>query len=369
MLKRLLLVLVIAGAVFGGVFWLKTQQIQQGPGGQGGGPPPATVAVTEVREEQWHPKLLAVGTLTAYQGIFVTNEVAGTVREILFQSGQAVGEGDILFRLDDSVDRAELRGLVAERDLAVIKYNRLAKLLKDRSISQADVDEAKANLDNAEAQVASKQAVIAKKTIRAPFSGLLGIRTVDIGEFLAPGSKVVPLEALEPIFADFALPERHLRVLGAGQSVSVRVAAYPEGIFEGRVEAINPGVDVATRSVQVRAVLSNSEHKLRPGMFADIQVVLPDKNRVLTIPRLAVTFNPYGDAVFVVTEKNGKKVVERRQITTGEVQSGSVEVLEGLAVGETVVSAGHVKLHNGQEILIDSSVVPAQGAVLPGSKA
>ena len=363
MFKRMFFMLLVVGLLFGAIAYWKQQQMQANAARMSQPPPPATVATTEVQVETWQPRLATVGSLMAVQGISVTTEVAGTVREILFQSGHATQEGEVLVKLDDSVDQAELKGLLATRELAALKYHRLSRLLSDKSISQADVDEAKAQLESTEAQVASKRAVIAKKTIRSPFSGLLGIRQADIGEYLAPGAKIVPLESLNPIHVDFSLPERQFSSLKLNQAMLVRVAAYPGREFQGKISAINPGIDIATRNLQLRATLDNPERLLRPGMFADVEVLLPVQDKVLTIPRLAITYNPYGDSVFVIEEKDGKTLAQRRQISTGGVQKGRVEVLKGLEAGTRVVLAGQVKLRNGQAVRIDNSVVPQEGAV------
>lgn len=368
MLKRLLLMLVLAGLVFGGIFAWKMRQMEQQAAMSARPPPAATVAVTEVREETWQPRLSAVGSVEAAQGIFVTNEVAGKVSSILFESGQKVRLGEVILQLDDSVDQADLKGLIAERNLAEIKLQRLVKLLRDRSVSQADHDEAKAQLDGAEARVSAKQALISKKRVTAPFAGLLGIRKVDLGEYLPPGAQIVPLDALEPIYVDYSLPERYLSELKVGQSVSVTVAAHPNRAFEGRISAINPGIERSTRSVRIRATFTNPEHLLRPGMFAEVQTLLPARKNLLTLPRTAISYAPYGDAVFAIVEKDGKTTVERRPITTGAVQNGRVAV-EGLQSGDRVVVAGQVKLRNGQEVRIDNRVVPQEGTLPPGSKA
>jgi len=357
MFLRLFLLLLFLGLLLGGIFFLKQQQMQQ-QASMGGPPPPPAVAVAEVRQESWQPSLHAVGSLVANQGIFVTNEVAGQVREVLFESGQEAKRGDLLIQLDDSVDQADLRGLLAQRDLARIKLNRFGKLLKDRTASQSDYDEAKAQLDSAEASVAAKQALIAKKRIAAPFDGILGIRLVDVGEYLPPGSNIVPLNALDPIFADYSLPERRLPEIAVGKRVVVTVAAYPERSFAGSIAAINPGIDKKTRSVKVRAVLENGERLLRPGMFAEVSTLLPTRKGLLTVPRTAIGFAPYGDTVFLVQEQDGKTMVERRQVATGQAREGRVEIREGLAAGDRVVMAGQVKLHNEQPIKIDNSVLP-----------
>jgi membrane fusion protein (multidrug efflux system) len=356
MLIRLFLVVLFLGAILGGIFGWKQHQMQQQAAM--GGPPPPVVASAEVTQEDWRPRLTAVGSLVANQGIFVTNEVAGQVREIHFESGQSVEKGDLLVQLDDSVDQADLRGLIAQRDLAEIAVGRFGKLLKDRSASQSDYDEASAELDSAKAAVAAKKALIAKKRITAPFSGQLGIRILDLGEFLAPGSRIVPLDALEPIYADYSLPERHLPQIAVGKRVLVQVAAYQDQEFEGTIQALDPGVDEKTRSIKIRAILQNTDRLLRPGMFAEVSTLLPARERLLTLPRTAITFAPYGDTVFLISEQDGQTLVERRQVTTGQIQGGRVEILDGLVAGDEVVMGGQIKLRNSQPVTIDNSVVP-----------
>jgi membrane fusion protein (multidrug efflux system) len=288
--------------------------------------------------------------------VFVTTEVPGQVEKILFESGQRVAEGDVILQLDDSVDQADLEGLIAQLNLARLQFERARKLVKERSVSQSEYDQSRAQLDSAEATVASKRAVIAKKKIRAPFGGQLGIREVDVGEYLSPGARIVPLQALDPVHVDYTLPERHFDELVAGQTVRVEVQAYPERVFQGSISAINPGIDPGTRSVRLRATLDNPEQLLRPGMFAEVRTVLPARDDILTLPRTAVTYNPYGESVFVIVAQGDQQVVQNRRIKTGEVREGRVEIVDGLQAGELVVSAGQVKLRNGQPVTIDNSV-------------
>jgi membrane fusion protein (multidrug efflux system) len=364
MLKRLLLVLVLLVLIFGTLFGWKYHQMQKAAAARQL-PPPPLVAVTLVREEQWQPSLSAVGSLVAAAGIDVTNEVPGKVSAIRFESGGTVAAGQVLIELDATSDRAELEGLLAAQRLAELKYNRLAKLLADKSTSKADYDEAKALLDVAEAAAEAKRALIAKKQVRAPFSGLLGIREVNLGQYLAPGSAIVPLQSLDPIFVDFSLPERHLASLAVSQSVVLTVQAYPDVRFEGRIAALNPGVDQGTRSVKVRAALDNPGQRLRPGMFADVRVLLPVQQVVLTLPDTAITYAPYGDTVFVVQTGETGPTVQRRQVETGQTRDGRVEILEGLGAGERVVSAGQVKLRNGMTVAIDDRPAPGERTAVP----
>lgn len=365
MIKRLVLVLLGLSIVLGGIFGWKYRQGQATAALASMPPPPATVASADVREETWQPYLFAVGSLVATHGILVTNEVAGKVSEIRFESGQRVNAGDVLLQLEDSVDQADLAGLLAERRLAELQYRRRANLLKDQSVSRSEYDEAKARLENAEAQLASKRAVIQKKRIKAPFAGWLGIRRVDLGEYLAPGADIVPLESFAQIFVDYSLAERHFAQLAPGQKVEIEVQAYPEQIFEGRISALNPGIDPGTRSVRVRATLDNPDGRLRPGMFAQVRTALPARQQVVTLPQTAITYNPYGDAVFVIQQQDGGLAVQRRQVRTGEVRGGRVEVVAGLQPGERVVRAGQVKLRNGQSVQIDNSVALESGVSGP----
>jgi membrane fusion protein (multidrug efflux system) len=343
--------------VFGAIFGFKAYMGAKMGAMMSAPPPPAVVASAEARSESWSPVLSAVGSLVATQGVAVTNEVAGQVREINFRSGEKVKAGEVVVQLDDQVDRATLDGLVAERKLAEIQFKRARELFKEnQAVPEASVDEAQAKLDSARAHVVAQEALIAKKRIRAPFSGLLGIRQVNVGQFLNPGSPIVQLEALDPIYADFSLPERNFARLGVGQDVEVRVQSYGDQVFKGRIAALNPGVDAATRTVRVRAELDNPDGRLRPGMFAEVRLTLPEPRDVVVIPSMAVTYQPYGDSVFVVAEKDGATIAERRPIETGETRVGDVEVVKGLKSGETIVRAGHVKLRNGMPVKVDNSV-------------
>ncbi|AGA90635.1 RND family efflux transporter, MFP subunit [Thioflavicoccus mobilis 8321] len=352
MIRRILIVFAILAVLVAGLGFLKYRQIQQGMAEFSQPRPPATVSATEVRRETWTPRLHAVGSVVAVQGVMASNEVAGQVSDILFDSGAMVKRGDLLLQLDDTVDRADLAGLLADQQLAEIRRDRNARLLKSRAVSQEDFDEIAATLEKAQALVAAKRASIAKKAIRAPFDGQLGIRLVNLGQYLAAGSEIVPLQALDPVYVDFSLPERRIADVATGQTVEIQVVAYPERTFTGTIRAINPSVDSGSRNLQIRAELGNPELLLRPGMFAEVTTLLPTKDDVLTLPRQAIAFNTYGDSVLVIQEKDGAPVVQRRQIRTGAVRGEEVEILEGLSAGDRVVLAGHVKLTNGQPVEI-----------------
>jgi membrane fusion protein (multidrug efflux system) len=357
MIKRLVVLLLVLGLLFGGIFGWKYYQKQQQAAQAAMPPPPAVVAAARVRSETWQPFLQAVGSLVAIQGVYVTNEVAGLVEKINFKSGQRVDKGALLLQLEDSVDQAELNGLLAEQRLAELQFERAERLLKQKSVSRSVYDEARAQLDNARARVASKRAALQKKQIRAPFSGQLGIRQVDLGEYLAPGSPIVLLQALDPIYLNYSLPGRYFSTLSPGQKVTLKVQAYSDQTFTGRITAINPGIDPENRNVQVQATLDNPKHHLRPGMFAEVRTLLPEREQVLTLPRTAITYNPYGDMVFIIREKKGDLVVQQQQVQTGKVRGGRVEIVKGLQTDERVVSAGHMKLRNGQRVQISNTEV------------
>ncbi len=355
-IKRLVIMAVVLAIVFGGIFGWKHYMAGKSAAMMSQPHPPASVASAEVMLESWEPYLAAVGSVVATQNVFITTEVAGQVETILFESGQSVTAGDVILQLDDSVDKAELNGLIAQGKLAKLQFDRNAKLVKDRSVSQSEYDRLRSELDIAEAAIASKRAVIDKKSIRAPFSGRLGIRDVNIGQYVTPGMHILSLQALDPVYVDYSLPERHFYRIKIGQKVLVQVQAHPGKMFAGEVTAIDPGVDPGTRTLRARATLDNPQQRLRHGMFTEVQTVLPVRNNILTLPRTAIAYKPYGASVFLITTENDSSQVQRKPVKTGEVRDGRVEIIEGLNAGDVVVSAGQVKLRNGQQVKIDNSV-------------
>jgi membrane fusion protein (multidrug efflux system) len=359
MIKRLFLLLLTITLIFGGLFGWKYRQIQQATLDRTP-PPPPVVAVTTVRQLQWQPYLSAVGSLIATAGIDVSNEVAGKVTSIHFESGESATQGQLLIELDTAADKAELDGLLASQRLAQLNFNRLSKLLGSKSISISMYDETMALLDEAKAAVIAKRALIDKKKIHAPFTGVLGIRKIDIGQYLPEGSAIVPLQSLDPIYIDFSVPERRLSDLKPGQTVVLKVQAYPEKKFTGKITAFDPGVDPVTRTLKVRAILDNRSHRLRPGMFAGAQVLVAQPRTVLTLPDTAITYNPYGSSVFLVLPGERGRIVQRRQIVTGETRQGRVEIIRGLKAGDQVVSAGQIKLRNGMPVTLDEKPAPGE---------
>ena len=364
MLNRLLVMLVILGALFGGIFGWKHHKAEQSRITVASmKAPAATVASTVVTSESWQSSVPAVGTLSPIQGVEVSSEVAGIIDSIGFDSGASIKHGALLVQLDAATELADLRALEAQLKLARLDYDRATGLALRTALSQAQLDRAKSQLDSLAAQADAQRATINRKSIRAPFGGVLGIRKVDVGEYLAPGTAVVSLQRLDVLFVDFNVPERYLQQLQAGQTVTISTAAYPDREFTGSISAISPRVDDKTRNVQLRATIPNEETLLRPGMFAGVTVLSGGKESVLTLPRTAISFYPYGDSVFVILGAGDGMTAERRHVTTGRVREGKVEVLSGVSAGDKVVNAGQLKLRSGQPVTIDNSVELPEGVV------
>ncbi len=359
LLKRYLWVVLLTGVIIGGLFALKLHQLGEMQANFKM-PPPPVVAVAKVREERWPVTISAVGSLRAAQGVSVTGEVNGMVKAIHFQSGQRARKGQLLLEMDDATDQAELAALKAELAIAELRFKRSQQLVKDKFVSQADFDQNQAQLAQARANVKAKQTMIDKKQIKAPFSGRLGIRRVDLGQYLNPGESIVNLEQVAPIYLDFAMPEQHLADLASGQTVIARFQAYPDEVFTGVIEAIDPRIDADTRQALIRARLANAKERLRPGMFAEVTVVAGRELSVLTVPDTAITYNPYGDSVFIVNDTEQGLMVKTRQVETGENRQGRVHITKGIAANERVVSAGQIKLRGGMLIQPDDRPAPGE---------
>lgn len=359
MIKRILIIALLSVLILGGLFGYKFYQINQAMS-HVQLPPPPVVAASEVKQEQWLVSLAAVGSLTAVAGVNVSNEVAGKIKAIRFQSGQTVKQDQLLVELDTATDQAELQGLLAEQQLAQVRFNRGEKMLEKKFISSADYDQNQAALQQAIAAVAAKRTLIDKKQIRAPFSGELGICQIDLGQYLAPGTAIVSLQKLDPIYLDFNLPERHISQLIKGQTITATVQAYPEQNFSGEIIAISPAIETNSRAVKVRASLKNADKRLHPGMFAQVQINSGQQNTVLTLPDTAITYNPYGNSVFLIQTTDKGTMVQNRQVETGLSKAGRVEIISGLNLGDKVVSAGQVKLRNGIPVTIDRQPAPGE---------
>ncbi|HEX9714058.1 MAG TPA: efflux RND transporter periplasmic adaptor subunit [Desulfurivibrionaceae bacterium] len=327
-------------------------------------PPPETVTTAQARPESWEASLDAVGSLEAVQGVTVAAELSGKVTRLDFTPGTRVKAGSLLLQQDTSSEEAQLQAAEAQAALAKVNFERLRLLIETNAVSQAAYDDGEAKYKEAMAQADTIRATIAKKTIRAPFSGRLGIRLVNLGQILKEGEPIVSLQALDPIFINFMLPQQELARIKPGFAVRITSDALPGRTVAGRITAINPQADSATRNVRVQATAANKEERLRPGMFATVAVVLPGKNQVLAIPATAVLPAPYGDSVFVVEEhkheKTGKPGLAVRQqfVRLGERRGDFVAVASGLKAGATVVSSGVFKLRNGQAVVIDNALNP-----------
>jgi len=325
-------------------------------------PPPETVSSAIAQNENWHDTLTAVGSITAEQGVMVSPEIPGTISEIDFESGASVQKGDLLVKLDASTEEAQLRAAESQADLARITAERTRKLHADNTASQSELDQAEATLKQAVANADNIRATIDKKSIRAPFTGQLGIRLINLGEQIDAGKSIVSLQNLSPVFADFSLPQQDLARIATGLSVRVTSDSFPGTNFAGEVTAINPDVDATTRNVRLRAKFDNADKLLRPGMFVRAEVLLPEDKPVLVIPSTALLSAPYGDSVFLITPSvtDGKTnlVVQQKFIRTGRAHGDFVSVLSGLSPGDQVVTAGIFKLRNGVSVSVNNEATP-----------
>ncbi|MGK0296938.1 MAG: membrane fusion protein (multidrug efflux system) [Gammaproteobacteria bacterium] len=322
--------------------------------------PPETVNSIEVLEVEWQPRISSVGTVVAVQGIVVKNEVEGTVREITFESGTTVNSGDELVRLDYDIERTQLLSAEATADGARIIFNRASELIDSQSISEADFSSVNTGLKEANAQVENIKAIIAKKTIRAPFSGILGIRRISIGEFLDKSSPVVSLQTQNPVYVEFSLPQHRLGELVNGLMVSVTTDSYPGDSFEGEITSVEPNIDIATRNIRVQATMINNESRLRPGMFVSVDMLLARTESKLFIPATAVQHASFGDFVYTIEEgdTNNNLFVERRLVHLGLRQGDYVAVIDGLEAGDNIVSTGVFKLQPGMQVVLDNTLAP-----------
>jgi membrane fusion protein (multidrug efflux system) len=365
MVKRMILMLAVMVVVLGALGFVKFQQIQtamaQGAAFQ---PPPEAVTTIVAGEERWPAALSAIGTLAAVQGVTVSADLPGIVDRIAFESGRSVREGDLLVELDTSQERAQLAAIEAQRDLARLNYNRMEGLLSDRVISRAEFDRAVAEQKQTDAQVGEIRAAIERKTIRAPFSGMLGIRQVNLGQYLAAGDPVVPLQSLNPIYVNFGVPQQDAGQVRVGHRVQMTTGDVAGVAFTGRVTAIDSIVDQATRNVQVQATLANPAGRLRPGMFVQTELLLGSSRPVIALPASAISYAPFGDSVFVVADleaPDGQRYrgVRQQFVKLGGARGDQIAVVSGVKPGEEVVTSGVFKLRNGAAVQINNKVRPA----------
>jgi membrane fusion protein (multidrug efflux system) len=365
MIKPLLIMVLIVAVVLGGIFgWQAFVGSMTKKFMSASAIAPQTVSTITVAASSWQPQIEAVGTLRAVRGADLSAQAAGEVDKIEFDSGNEVPAGKVLLRLRPNDDFAKLQQLQAAAELAQQTLKRDQEQFAAQAISQATIDTDVSTLKSAQAQVAAQQALIEEKVIKAPFAGRLGIRQVDLGQYLTAGTPIVTLQALDPILIDFYVPQQALQHLKIGEAATATVDTYPGVNFAGVIESINSKVDTASRNVQVRASFRNADRRLVPGMFANVAIDSGDASSQITIPQTAITYNPYGDTVFVLQHEgdaNGKTkdTAQQRFVTLGATRGDQVAIQSGLKEGDVVVSAGQMKLRNGSSVIVDNTVKPA----------
>lgn len=365
MLKRMLVMLAVVVALVGGLGFVKYRQISAAIAqGASFSPPADSVTTIVARRENWPSTLNIIGTAQAIQGVTVSADLPGTVAKIDFESGQTVKAGEVLVELDTRQEKAQLAAAEAQRDLARINFNRTQELVKQGVIARNEYDNTIAQQKSAEAQVGEIQATIERKTIRAPFSGILGLRQANLGQYLAAGQAIVPLQKLDPIYVNFGVPQQNAPQVRGGRTLRVTSDDLPGATFPGRVTAVDSVINEQTRNIQVQATLANPQGKLRPGMFVQVQVVLGASRDVITLPASAINYAPYGDSVFVVTDLTDPKGkiyrgVRQQFIKVEGSRGDQVAVVSGVNSGDEVVTSGVFKLRNGAAVQVNNSVQPS----------
>jgi membrane fusion protein, multidrug efflux system len=364
MAKRMIVMLTATALFVAGLGFVKFRQIQsaiaQGAAFQ---PPPEAVTTIVAHQEEWSASLSAIGTVAAVQGVTVSADLPGTVERIAFESGTAVREGEVLALLDTRQEQAQLTAAEAQRDLARLNFERMQGLLNERVISQSEFDRATAEQRQGDARVGEIRAAIARKTIRAPFSGVLGIRRVNLGQYLSGGDALVTLQSLNPIYVNFGVPQQSSSQMRVGRTVRITSDSLPSVEFSGRVTAIDSIVDEATRNIQVQATLANPGGKLRPGMFVQAQAGVGGSNTIVALPASAISYAPFGDSVFVVTDlKNptgqSYRGVRQQFVKLGPARGDQIAVTSGVKPGDEVVTSGLFKLRNGAAVVVNNKIKP-----------
>jgi membrane fusion protein (multidrug efflux system) len=356
-------VFLLLGLIFG-FNQLKTFMIKHFIAGMG--LPPAAVSTLVVTTTEWQPKLSSVGNIRAYRGVDLSTEIGGLVQTVPIKSGMDVKEGDLLIKLNDTSDVAQLNSLKALADLAKVINERDRQQLAIQAISKNVFDTSKADAKSKQAQVEQQTALVAKKNLNAPFSGRVGIVMINPGQFVNPGDKLLTLQTLDPIFVDFNLPQSNAAQIQVGQDIIVTTDAFKETSFTGTITAVSPKVDTNTRNIQIEARLANPDKKILPGMFANVNIKLGDEVKFLTLPQTSVTYNPYGSTVFIAKptgkkDKQGNPALEAQQVfvTTGLTRGDQVAILKGIEEGATVVTSGQLKLKNGTPLIVNNKVQPS----------
>ena len=363
MAKRMILVLSLTVLLLGTLGFVKFRQVKSAIAHASFQPPPDAVTSVVVQQAQWPSSLSVIGTMEAVQGVMVSADLPGTVARINFDSGKPVREGDVLVELDTKQERAQLAALEAQRDLAKITYGRTQQLVNEGVISRVEYDQATAQQRSTEANVSEIRATIARKTIRAPFSGVLGIRKVNLGQYLAGGNPIVQLQALNPIYVNVGIPQQSVTQVKVGRTLRITSEEMSGKVFTGRVTAIDSVVDEATRNIQVQATLANPGGVLRPGMFVQVELGLGQSASVIALPASAVNYAPYGNSVFVIEDMKDPKGqpyrgVRQQFVKVQGSRGDQVAVIEGLKPGEEVVTSGVFKLRNGAKVQVNNKVQP-----------
>ena len=365
MAKRMMVMLAVTAMFVAALGFVKFRQIQTAIGQAAAfQPPPEAVTTIVAAQEQWPSTLSGIGTIAAVQGVTVSADLPGTVDRIGFDSGRSVREGEVLALLDTRQEQAQLAAAEAQRELARLNFERMQGLLDERVISRAEFDRATADSRQSDARVGEIRATIERKTIRAPFSGLLGIRRVNLGQYLSGGDALVTLQSLNPIYVNFGVPQQAMTEVRAGRSVHVTAGDVAGAGFTGRITAIDSVVDESTRNVQAQATLANPDGKLRPGMFVQTEVTLAAASTVISLPASAISYAPYGDSVFVVADlkdQGGKSYrgVRQQFVKVGPSRGDQISVVSGLKAGDEVVTSGVFKLRNGAAVLVNNKIRPA----------
>jgi membrane fusion protein, multidrug efflux system len=365
MAKRMVFMLAVVVLLLTTLGFFKYRQIETAVHASAGfQPPPEAVTTIVAKREQWPSAMNVIGSVEAVQGVTVAADLPGTVAKINFDSGKAVHQGDVLVELDTRQERAQLASLQAQSDLAKLNYDRAQQLSKQGVISRSDYDKSSADQRQTEANVAEIRATIERKTIRAPFSGILGIRKVNLGEYLAAGAPIVPLQSLNPIYVNFGVPQQDAGQVQVGRRVGVSREELAGREFSGRITALDSVIDETTRNIQVQATLPNPSGKLRPGMFVQVDLSLGASQPAITLPASAISYAPYGDSVFIVTDLkdpkgNTYRGVRQQFVKVGASRGDQVAILSGLNPGEEVVSSGVFKLRNGAAVHVNNKIQPS----------
>jgi membrane fusion protein, multidrug efflux system len=363
MAKRMFLMLAAIAIFIAGIGYFKSRQLQAAARTQAFQPPPEAITTITVKQETWPATLSVVGTVVAIHGVTVSADLPGTVDRINFESGSFAREGQVLATLDTRQERAQLAAMEAQRDLAKVNYARMQQLASEGVISRMDYDKAMADQKQTDANVGEIRATIERKTIRAPFSGVLGIRQINLGQYLAAGSAIVPLQSLNPIYVNFSVPQQVLGHVRVGDTVRFTADDLPGREFSGRVNALDSVVDQATRNVQVQTTLANPEGRLRPGMFVQVATGVGSNRSVFPLPASAISYAPFGDSVFVVTDLKGPdgksyRGVRQQFVKVAGARGDQVGVTSGINQGDEVVTSGVFKLRNGAAVAVNNQVQP-----------